>query len=254
MFDFKDKVIAITGTSSGIGKDIARAFYEAGAKLALCSRSADKVFSAVSEFADPNDSRILIMAVDTTKVEQIYAFRDAVVEQLGRIDVWVNNAGIERPMPTVDMTEEIFNMVVNTNFRGYYFGCQAAAQAMLEGGVKGSIINIGSVNAITVVKGQAVYSATKAAISQLTKLFASEWAKQGIRVNCVAPGSIPTEINRKKYEDPAVEKAMCEKIPMARRGDCSEVSDAVMYIASENASYITGQTLFVDGGLTLVHG
>ncbi len=254
MFDFTGQVIAITGASSGIGLEIARKFYLAGARLALCSRSEERVRSAVADWADTSDARLLIISADTSIIKDIYRFRDAAVERFGRIDVWVNNAGIEHPMPTVEMTQEIFDAVVNTNFRGYYFGCQSAAQDMLRRGEGGTIVNIGSVNAVTVVPGQAVYAATKAAISQMTKLFAREWGRDGIRVNCVGPGSIPTRINEEKYKVPGAEKAMREKIPMGRRGDVSEVADAVLYLASGEASYITGQTLFVDGGLTLVHG
>lgn len=254
MFDFTGQVIAITGASSGIGLEIARKFYLAGARLALCSRSEERVRSAVAGWADTSDARLLIISADTSIIKDIYRFRDAAVERFGRIDVWVNNAGIEHPMPTVEMTQEIFDAVVNTNFRGYYFGCQSAAQDMLRRGEGGTIVNIGSVNAVTVVPGQAVYAATKAAISQMTKLFAREWGRDGIRVNCVGPGSIPTRINEEKYKVPEAEKAMREKIPMGRRGDVSEVADAVLYLASGEASYITGQTLFVDGGLTLVHG
>lgn len=254
MFDFTGQVIAITGASSGIGLEIARKFYLAGARLALCSRSEERVRSAVADWADTSDVRLLIISADTSIIKDIYRFRDAAVERFGRIDVWVNNAGIEHPMPTVEMTQEIFDAVVNTNFRGYYFGCQSAAQDMLRRGEGGTIVNIGSVNAVTVVPGQAVYAATKAAISQMTKLFAREWGRDGIRVNCVGPGSIPTRINEEKYKVPGAEKAMREKIPMGRRGDVSEVADAVLYLASGEASYITGQTLFVDGGLTLVHG
>ena len=254
MFDFTGQVIAITGASSGIGLEIARKFYLAGARLALCSRSEERVRSAVADWADTSDARLLIISADTSIIKDIYRFRDAAVERFGRIDVWVNNAGIEHQMPTVEMTQEIFDAVVNTNFRGYYFGCQSAAQDMLRRGEGGTIVNIGSVNAVTVVPGQAVYAATKAAISQMTKLFAREWGRDGIRVNCVGPGSIPTRINEEKYKVPGAEKAMREKIPMGRRGDVSEVADAVLYLASGEASYITGQTLFVDGGLTLVHG
>lgn len=254
MFDFTGQVIAITGASSGIGLEIARKFYLAGARLALCSRSEERVRSAVADWADTSDARLLIISADTSIIKDIYRFRDAAVERFGCIDVWVNNAGIEHPMPTVEMTQEIFDAVVNTNFRGYYFGCQSAAQDMLRRGEGGTIVNIGSVNAVTVVPGQAVYAATKAAISQMTKLFAREWGRDGIRVNCVGPGSIPTRINEEKYKVPGAEKAMREKIPMGRRGDVSEVADAVLYLASGEASYITGQTLFVDGGLTLVHG
>ena len=252
-FDYTDKVVAITGASSGIGREIAMAFYECGAKLALCSRSAERVREAISDFAQPDDPRILIVTADTANVPEIHAFRDAAVKHFGRIDVWVNNAGIEHPCPTVEVTEEIFNSVVHTNFRGYYFGCQAAAQTMSpQGG--GVFINIGSVNAVTVVVGQAVYAGTKAAISQITTSFAREWGKDGIRVNCIGPGSIPTKINEEKYKVPGAEEAMCAKIPMGRRGKRSEIADVALYLASERATYITGQTLFVDGGLTLCHG
>ena len=254
MLQYTGKVVVVTGASSGIGLEIARRFYEEGASLALCSRSEERVRRAVSDWADPEDPRLLLTAADTSRVEDIRQFRDAAGDRFGRIDVWVNNAGIEHPMPTVDMTQEIFDAVVNTNFRGYYFGCQCAAQEMLRRGEGGAIINIGSVNAVTVVPGQAVYAATKAAISQMTKLFAREWGRDGIRVNCVAPGSIPTAINAEKYKDPRADAAMREKIPMGRRGDVGEIADAVLYLASNRASYITGQTLFVDGGLTLVHG
>lgn len=253
MFDYSEKVIAITGASSGIGLEIARQFYLAGARLVLCSRSDARVRDAASDWADPDDPRLLICSANTAIIKDIYRFRDA-AERFGRIDIWVNNAGIEHPIPTVDMTPEIFDAVCNTNFRGYYFGCQSAAQDMLRWGEGGAIINIGSVNAVTVVPGQAVYAATKAAISQMTKLFAWEWGQDGIRVNCVAPGSIPTKINAEKYKDPAADAAMRENIPMGRRGETAEIADTVLYLASDWASYITGQTLFVEGGLTLVHG
>ena len=132
MFDFTGQVIAITGASSGIGLEIARKFYLAGARLALCSRSEERVRSAVADWANTSDARLLIISADTSIIKDIYRFRDAAVERFGRIDVWVNNAGIEHPMPTVEMTQEIFDAVVNTNFRGYYFGCQSAAQDMLR--------------------------------------------------------------------------------------------------------------------------
>ena len=253
-FDYSGKIVAITGASSGIGHEIAKAFYECGASLALCSRSAQRVKEAIASFADPNDERILITTCDSSVPQNIYDFRDEAVRRFGRIDVWINNAGIEHPCPTVDVTPDIFDSVVHTNFRGYYFGCQAAAQDMIPRGEGGVIINIGSVNAVTVVVGQAVYAGTKAAISQITKSFAREWGRDGIRVNCIGPGSIPTKINEAKYRDPAAEKAMSDKIPMGRRGNRSEIADVALYLASERATYITGQTLFVDGGLTLVHG
>ena len=143
-FDYTGTVVAITGASSGIGLEIAKAFYASGASLALCSRSADRVREAVKSFVAPDDARVFITSCDSSVVSNIRAFRDAAVQRFGRIDVWVNNAGIEHPCPTVDVSEEIFDSVVHTNFRGYYFGCQAAAQDMLKRR-SGVIINIGSV-------------------------------------------------------------------------------------------------------------
>jgi NAD(P)-dependent dehydrogenase (short-subunit alcohol dehydrogenase family) len=254
MVNYSGKIVAVTGASSGIGKEIAKAFYNSGASIALCSRSVDNLNAAVAEYASIHDPRIFIMKCDTSVVSDIRSFRDAIEPKFGRIDIWVNNAGIERIAPVTELTEEDFNAVVNTNFRGYYFGMQYAAQHMVRRGEGGVIINIGSVNSLNVVEGMSVYAATKAAISHLTSICARELARKGIRVNCIAPGSIPTKINEEKYKDPEVHRAMCEKIPLGRRGEVYEVADATLYLASDKASYITGQTLFVDGGLTLVRG
>ena len=253
MFDFRDKTAVITGASSGIGKEIARSFYEAGACISVCSRSLERVRAAIAEFADPADPRILCAEADTSKISDIESFVKTSSQRFGKIDIFVNNAGVQFPKPSVEVTEADWDNTVNTNLKGYFFGCQMAAKYMLKG-EGGVIINIGSVNAVTVVVGQAVYAATKAGISQMTKSLAKEWGNAGIRVNCVAPGSVPTLINREIYRDPAAEKAMCEKIAMGRRGKVPEIADVVLYLASDYSSYITGQTIFVDGGLTLAHG
>lgn len=252
MFDFTNARVIVTGATSGIGKAIARAFYQAGARVAVCGRK--NLEAAEQEIAGEDRSRLFSSIVDLSDLTQLEAFFAKTVETFGGIDILVNNAGVQFPKPSVEVTQEDWSRTVDTNLRAYFFGAQLAAKDMLARGEGGSIINIGSVNAITVVPGQAVYAATKAGISQMTKSLAREWGKSGIRVNCVAPGSIPTAINAAIYADPAVDRAMCEKIPMGRRGQVHEVADATLYMASPYASYITGQTLFVDGGLTLVHG
>lgn len=252
MFDFTNARVIVTGATSGIGKAIARAFYQAGARVAICGRK--NLEAAEQEIAGEDRSHLLACIVDLSDLGQLEAFFQKTVKTFGGIDILVNNAGVQFPKPSVEVTQEDWSRTVDTNLRAYFFGAQLAAKDMLARGESGSIVNIGSVNAITVVPGQAVYAATKAGISQMTKSLAREWGKNGIRVNCVAPGSIPTAINASIYADPAVDRAMCEKIPMGRRGQVHEVADATLYMASPYASYITGQTLFVDGGLTLVHG
>lgn len=254
MFDFTGKVVAVTGASGiGIGREIAERFYKAGACVAMCSRSQERIELSAQEIAGDDRSRLLAIAADTSTIEGCYALIDQTVERFGKIDVLINNAGVQFPKPSLEVTAEDWQRTVDTNQRGYFFASQRAAKYMIPAG-GGAIVNIGSVNAITVVPGQTVYASTKAGVSQMTKLLAREWGKQGVRVNCIGPGSIPTLINKEIYKDPAVDRAMCEKIPMGRRGTTREVADATLYLASDFASYITGQTLFVDGGLTLVHG
>ena len=253
MFDFTGKVAAVTGASGiGIGREIAERFWKAGACVAMCSRSQARIDMAAREIAGDETDRIHAVAADMSDLGAIRAFIDGTVARFGRIDILINNAGVQFPKPSREVTEEDWQRTVDTNLRGYFFAAQQAAKHMKGRG--GVIVNIGSVNAVTVVVGQAVYAATKAGISQMTKSLAREWGRDGIRVNCIGPGSVPTLINREMYSDPAVEKAMCDKIPMGRRGTTREIADAALYFASDYSSYITGQTLFVDGGLTLVHG
>ncbi|HWR10600.1 MAG TPA: glucose 1-dehydrogenase [Rectinemataceae bacterium] len=254
MFDFNRKIVAVTGASGGIGKQIAYRFFDAGASVCICSRSKERIDKTAREIGAADPARIFAMAADTSRIAETKAFLQAAIDRFGRIDILVNNAGVQFPKPSVEVTEENWDDTLNTNLRGYFFAAQFAAKDMLGRGAKGVIVNIGSVNAVTVVVGQAVYATTKASISQMTKSLAREWGKAGIRVNCVGPGSIPTLINADIYKDRAVEMAMEEKIPLGRRGTTDEVADATLFLASDFASYITGQTLFVDGGLTLVHG
>ena len=230
MTGFENKVVLVTGASSGIGEYLGRRFYELGACVALCSRSKERVDKAVSAYAD------------------------AAVKRFGHIDVLINNAGLSHPKPTVEVTEEDFNVTVETKLRGYFFMAAAAAADMLKRQEGGAVINIGSVQSATVIPGQAVYASTNAGICQMTRSLAREWGKAGIRVNCIAPGSIHTPENAARYADPAVEQAMCEKIPLGYRGYVEQIADAAVFFAGQASSYVTGQTLYVDGGLSLIQG
>lgn len=255
MFDFHDKVVVITGASGiSIGKTIAGRFFDAGAKIAICSRYKERIEASCTEIAMNDTKRCFTYVADISDVDQIKKFMDSVVEHFGRIDILVNNAGLGCPKPSLELTQNEWDYVFNTNIRGYFFMAQFAAADMVRRCSPGIIINIGSVNSYIVTIGQAAYAATKAGISQLTKSLAREWGPYGIRVNCIAPGSIPTEGNAKRYADFAVHKAMCDSLALKRRGTANEIADAVLYMASEYSSYITGQTLFVDGGLTMLGG
>lgn len=254
MTGFENKVVLVTGASSGIGEYLGRRFYELGACVALCSRSKERVDQSVSAYAGADDPRVLTMTADMTKPEDIRAFADAAVKRFGHIDVLINNAGLSHPKPTVEVTEEDFNVTVETKLRGYFFMAAAAAADMLKRGEGGAVINIGSVQSATVIPGQAVYASTNAGICQMTRSHAREWGKAGIRVNCIAPGSIHTPENAARYADPAVEQSMCEKIPLGYRGYVEQIADAAVFFASQASSYVTGQTLYVDGGLSLIQG
>ena len=254
MLSFENKVVVVTGASSGIGEEIAKRYYEAGACVALCSRSKERVEKAVSAYAPVDDPRILAMAADMTKLEDIRAFMAATVERFGRIDIVVNNAGLSHPKPTTEVTEDDWNITVDTKLKGFFFMSQEAARDMIRRGEPGAIVNIGSVQSATVIPGQAVYSSTNAGIVQMTRSLGREWGKAGIRVNCIAPGSIQTPENAARYADPEVNKAMCDKIPLGYRGFVSEIANVTFFLTSDMSSYITGQTLYVDGGLSLIQG
>jgi len=254
-YDYSGKVVVISGASSGIGLELAKRFYEAGAYLALCSRSKERVDNAISEFCDPSDPRILSMSADMSQLENVYKFTSAAIEKFGKIDILINNAGVSFKKPSLEVTEKDWDTTYNIDMKAYFFMAQQAAKDMIEKGTKGSIINIGSVNAVTCVVGNAIYAAAKAGIAQMTRTLGREWGKEGgIRINCIAPGSIDTPENRELYSDPVVLKTMCDKLPLSHRGVVKNIADAALFLASDDASYITGVTLYVDGGLTLVQG
>jgi len=254
MGQFDNKVVVVTGASSGIGEHIARRFYEAGASIAVCSRSQERIEKAVSAYADLADPRVMAVAADMTDRADVTAFMDAVVKRFGRIDILVNNAGLSHPKPTVEVLPEDFDVTVQTKFQGYFFMSQAAARDMIRRGEGGAIVQIGSVQSATVIPGQAVYASVNAGIVQMTRSLAREWGKSGIRVNCIAPGSIHTPENAARYADPAVGKAMCDKIPLGYRGYVEQIADVTFFLTSEPSAYVTGQTIYVDGGLSLCQG
>jgi len=178
---------------------------------------------------------------------------EAVLEEHGRIDVLVNNAGIVRGAPLLEMTEEDFDAVLRVNLEGAFLVGQAVAREMVRAG-RGAIVNLSSVNSVMTIPTIAGYNVSKGGINQLTRVMALDLADKGVRVNAVAPGTIATEMAQAVLADEATARRVMSRTPMGRFGEPAEVADAVAFLASDAASYITGEILFIDGGrLTLNH-
>ena len=250
MQNFKNKVVVVTGSTKGIGQRIAERFSEAGASVAISGRSLND--ETVSKFKNTvGCDRVFGKAVDMRHVEEVHNFLTDVIDHFGRIDILVNNSGIYQPVPHLDVTEEMWDNSMDTNVKSYFFASQFFAKHLLERDAPGAIVNIASVNSTSVVKNSAAYTASKAAVAMLTRSLALDWGEIGIRVNAVGPGSVPTDINVKIYENTARLQALKERLPLGRQGTKDEIANAVLFLASDKASYITGHVLYADGGWLL---
>ena len=244
-FRLDGKVAIVTGASSGLGIAFARALAEAGADVSLGARRLDRL-NETRALVERTGRRALATRADVSRPEDCQALADATVAELGRIDVLVNNAGIGSAVPALRETPEQFRTVLDVNLNACFWMAQAAARVMQPGS---SIVNISSIVGLTSVGlPQAAYSASKAGLFGLTRDLAQQWTgRRGIRVNSIAPGFFLTEM-------PDLERhleAQMPRILMGRLGDMEELAAAVVFLASDAGSYITGQTVVVDGGLTV---
>jgi len=244
--DLSGQVALVTGASRGIGKAIALALGKAGAKVACIARNEEKLKETAAEIAAAGGTATVHSCdvVDSAAVQQAV---DAVVADGGRLDIVVNNAGITRDTLVPRMSDEEWDDVIATNLRSVFLFTRAATQVMMRQR-SGRIINISSVSGIMGNPGQANYSASKAGIIGLTQTVAREIAGRKVTVNAICPGFIATEMT--DALGPMVQEEAKKRIPAKRLGEAEEIADAVLYLASDSASYITGQVLVVDGGLT----
>ena len=242
----------VTGSARGIGRRIAERFYAAGAKVALCSISKTGKEELMQEIAGDDRSRIMALSADVSRPEEVAAFLQAVVDAFGTIDVLVNNAGIYSKEDTCEVTEERYDKVMDANLKSVFFACQWFFKHHLAAGTTGNVVNIASVSSVTYVPDNALYNVSKAGVVTLTKTFARDMGKHGIRVNAVGPGSIPTDLNAALYADPQKEIELCNKIPLGRRGTKDDIANCVLFLASEESSYLTGQVIYAEGGWLLV--
>ena len=248
-FDLTGKVALVTGASRGLGKTFALALARAGADVAITSRT----------LASLDDSRKAIEALgrkcfpvvlDVRAAESITAAVTAAHAHFGKLDILVNNAGCNIRKPALDVTWEDWNTILDTNLRGPFFVAQAVARHMVAARY-GRIINIGSVTSVAGYAGLGPYGASRGGIRQLTMSLAADWGPHGITVNCLAPGWFKTAQTAVMYENPEWVAYLTEKIPLGRPGRPDDLDGTVVFLASDASAYITGQTLLVDGGISV---
>ena len=248
LFDLSGRVAVMTGAGRGLGRTMALALAAAGADLALASRTAPELDSLVAEI-EALGRRAVALPTDVTAPEACEALVDAAVERLGRLDVYVNNAGTNVRKPALELTPDEFDFVIQTNLKGYYNGARAAGARFVAQG-SGKVINVSSILGAVALPNQAAYASSKGAIDQLTKVLAVEWAAAGVQVNGLAPTYFETDLTRPLYEDPERRAFIEERTPMGRWGQPHELAGAVIFLASGASDFVTGQTILVDGGWT----
>jgi glucose 1-dehydrogenase len=244
------KVAAITGGSQGIGLAIAQRFAEEGADISFCYRSNKAGAEEVVASIQKTGRKVAGFQFDVSSVSDGQKFIADTVVQFGKIDVLVNNAGLERRADFWDASEADFDAVMNVNLKGLFFITQAFVRNRIAAKTGGKVINISSVHEELPFPHFASYCASKGGVKMLTRNLSIELAPLGITINSIAPGAIETPINTKLLNDPVKLKALLGNIPLGRLGQPSDVASMAVFLASEESDYATGATFFVDGGLT----
>lgn len=242
-YNFRDKVVFVTGGTAGIGYAIARTFMQSGARIAINGRNEARLKQAAKML--DSEGSVLALAGDVRKWEQVQAMVNQIVEQLGRIDILINNAGGNFSAPLAEISPHGWHAVLDSNLTSVFY-CSKACFPSFRKQMAGIIVNIASIAAFGAHPLKAHYGAAKAGVVALTMSMAYEWAPYNVRVNCLAPGPILTDAS--PFADAQVRSEVEKSIPLGRVGQPAEVADACLFLASDAARYITGTTLRVDGG------
>jgi NAD(P)-dependent dehydrogenase (short-subunit alcohol dehydrogenase family) len=246
LFDLTDKIAIITGGGSGIGRRTALAFAEYGAKSIIADID-PKAASLVASEIHAKGGRAIPFRVDVTQPGEVQGMVNVALDSFGRIDILFNNAGISIRGPAEFFLIEDWNRVIAVNLTGMFICAQTVGKVMIKQG-GGKIINTASVSAVLGHPGNLAYAAAKHGVVGMTRVMAVEWAKDGVNVNCIGPGIIKTPLTMKALEDPKKYQESVSKVPMGRLGEPEDLIGAVIFLASQASNYVTGQTIYVEGG------
>ncbi len=247
-FDLSGKVAIVTGASRGLGQYFGRALARAGADLIITSRRLPDLENFRREIEELG-RKATPLELDVRDYDSIQRMAENAAAVHGRIDILVNNAGCNVRKPALDVTWDDWNLVLDTNLRGTFFVAQAVARHMIPKKY-GRIINIGSVTCVFGYAGITPYCASRGGVKQLTMSLADDWGVHGVTVNCLAPGWFRTEQNKVLYENQPWVEYLCDRIPLKRPGQPTDLEGAVVFLASDASEYVTGQTLLIDGGIS----
>jgi NAD(P)-dependent dehydrogenase (short-subunit alcohol dehydrogenase family) len=250
-FSLAGKVAIVTGGSRGIGLSIAKGLAEAGADVAIAARKPDPLAEATAELSKTG-RRAVAIQTNVRRIGELEHLVEETLKQLGRVDILVNNAGANPVFgPVQEIDEGAWDMIMNTNVKSVFFLSKFAREAMLQHGDGGSIINVSSVGGVLASDVIGGYSVSKAAVIMLTQVCAKTWGDDGIRVNCIAPGLVRTEFARALWDNPTILKDSTSSSALRRIAEPDEMAGAAVYFASPSSSFVTGQTLILDGGRRL---
>lgn len=248
-FDIRGKVAMVTGASKGLGKAMAMGLAKAGADLALCARSREELEKGTTEAAS-HQVQAKAYRMDVLDRASVREAVSSILRDFGKIDILVNNAGVNVRKPVTELGEEEWDLVLDTNLKGYFLVAQAVAPHMIERG-RGKIINISSIMGTVALDNLVAYASSKGGVVQMTKVMAIEWAKHNINVNAIGPTYFETPLVASLRSDPDRFRFINERTPMGRWGQPEELEGTVVFLASRASDFITGQTIYVDGGWTI---
>jgi NAD(P)-dependent dehydrogenase (short-subunit alcohol dehydrogenase family) len=249
LFDLSGRVAFVTGASKGLGKSMALALAEAGADVALFARDVENLKSVKQIIADMG-RRTEFFVVDVLNKPEIESTVESALELFGHVDILVNNAGVNVRKPVLEISPDEWDLVINTNLKGYLLMSQAVVPHMLPRG-RGKIINMASILGSVALPSQVAYASSKGGVIQMTKVMALEWAKEGLQVNAIGPTYFETPLVAQLRNDPERYNFIVERTPMGRWGQPEELAGVVIFLASKASDFVTGQTIFIDGGWTI---